>query len=78
MENIPQLLQILSPVRTMRECLTALCPTIRQYLSTTPRSEPITTKALVEMQCNRCGLVDNLTPEQKRAIGESVLFGPEE
>lgn len=36
------------------------------------------TKALIEMRCNRCGLVDNLTPEQKRAIGESVLFGPSE
>ena len=28
------------------------------------------TEALVHMQCNRCGLVDRLTPAQKEAIGE--------
>lgn len=32
------------------------------------------TKATVEMKCNACGLVDNLTLEQKRAIGESNLY----
>lgn len=32
------------------------------------------TKAVIEMRCNKCTLVDNLTQEQKRAIGESVLF----
>jgi hypothetical protein len=32
------------------------------------------TRALVEMRCNECGLVDNLTQPQKRAIGESLLF----
>jgi len=32
------------------------------------------TKAAYEMRCNKCGLVDNLTQEEKRAIGESTLF----
>lgn len=32
------------------------------------------TENLLKMRCNECGLVDNLTQEQKRAIGESVLF----
>lgn len=37
------------------------------------------TKATCDMQCNACGLVDNLTQEQKRAIGEASLFlGTEE
>lgn len=36
------------------------------------------TKALKEMTCNACGLVDNLSPAEKRAIGESVLFGASE
>lgn len=36
------------------------------------------TKALIDMRCNACGLVDNLSQEQKRAIGESVLFGANE
>lgn len=30
------------------------------------------TKALINMQCNRCGLVDRLTAEQKAAIGEPL------
>jgi len=29
------------------------------------------TQALVDMQCNRCGLVKNLTSEQRQAIGEA-------
>jgi hypothetical protein len=29
------------------------------------------TKALIGMQCNKCGLVNNLTQEQKTAIGET-------
>lgn len=45
-------------------------------IGTVDSSEEELTRALVEMRCNRCGLVDNLTPVQKRAIGESVLFGP--
>jgi len=32
------------------------------------------TKAVIEMRCNACGLVDNLTQEQKRAIGEATLY----
>lgn len=36
------------------------------------------TRALINMQCNRCGLVTNLTQQQKRAIGESVLYGENE
>lgn len=36
------------------------------------------TKALIEMKCNACGLVDNLSPAHKRAIGESTLFGANE
>lgn len=36
------------------------------------------TRAVMGMQCNRCGLVTNLTLEQKRAIGESTLFAPHE
>jgi hypothetical protein len=32
------------------------------------------TRATCEMRCNECGLVDNLTQEQKRAIGESTLY----
>ena len=31
------------------------------------------TRALVAMQCNKCGLVDNLTQEQKLAIGEARI-----
>jgi hypothetical protein len=36
------------------------------------------TKGLINMQCNRCGLVNNLTQEQKRAIGESALYAADE
>lgn len=36
------------------------------------------TNALIGMQCNKCGLVKNLTMEQKRAIGETNLFGHDE
>jgi hypothetical protein len=34
------------------------------------------TRALIEMTCNRCGLVDNLTQEQKFAIGEARIVAP--
>ena len=34
------------------------------------------TRALVAMQCNKCGLVDNLTQEQKLAIGEARIHLP--
>lgn len=34
------------------------------------------TRAIVEMQCNKCGLVDGLTQEQKLAIGEARIFPP--
>ena len=34
------------------------------------------TRALVNMACNKCGLVDNLTQEQKIAIGEARIFSP--
>ena len=34
------------------------------------------TRALVAMQCNRCGLVDDLTHEQKLAIGEARIHLP--
>jgi hypothetical protein len=34
------------------------------------------TRALVAMQCNKCGLVDNLTQEQKLAIGEARIRTP--
>ena len=34
------------------------------------------TRALVAMQCNKCGLVDNLTQEQKLAIGEARVLTP--
>ncbi len=36
------------------------------------------TDALIGMRCNNCGLVNNLTQEQKRAIGESSIFGANE
>jgi len=42
-------------------------------IGTVDSSEEQLTRALIEMNCNLCGLVDNLTPEQKRAIGESAL-----
>jgi hypothetical protein len=32
------------------------------------------TRALVAMSCNKCGLVDNLTQEQKIAIGEALIL----
>jgi Radical SAM superfamily len=32
------------------------------------------TRATIAMQCNACGLVDGLTQEQKRAIGESAIY----
>jgi len=35
------------------------------------------TRALVKMSCNKCGLVDNLTQEQKLAIGEARIFTTE-
>jgi hypothetical protein len=35
-------------------------------------------EAISNMQCNRCGLENNLTQEQKRAIGASVLFAADE
>lgn len=34
------------------------------------------TKALINMVCNKCGLVDNLTQIQKIAIGESRIYSP--
>lgn len=34
------------------------------------------TRAIVAMQCNKCGLVDNLTQEQKLAIGEARILTP--
>ena len=34
------------------------------------------TRGLVTMQCNKCGLVDNLTQEQKLAIGEARVLTP--
>ena len=34
------------------------------------------TRSLVAMQCNKCGLVDNLTQEQKLAIGEARIVLP--
>lgn len=35
------------------------------------------TRALSSMQCNKCGLVDGLTQEQKLAIGEARVLTPE-
>ena len=32
------------------------------------------TQAIIDMKCDRCGLVENLPQELKRAIGESSLF----
>jgi hypothetical protein len=34
------------------------------------------TRALVAMQCNKCGLVDNLSQEEKLAIGEARILTP--
>lgn len=34
------------------------------------------TRALVAMQCNKCGLVDNLSQEEKLAIGEARVLTP--
>lgn len=34
------------------------------------------TRALMSMQCNKCGLVDSLTQEEKLAIGEARIFPP--
>jgi len=50
------------------------CPSIGTVDSTT---EEIT-EAIDTLRCNLCGLVDKLTQEQKRAIGESTLFSPHE
>jgi len=36
------------------------------------------TKNIMNLKCNKCGLEDNLTLEQKRAIGLTVLFSPSE
>lgn len=47
-------------------------------IGTVDSSNAELTDACVAMRCNNCGLVDNLTQEQKRAIGESVLFGANE
>jgi len=35
------------------------------------------TRTLVAMTCNKCGLVDDLTQEQKLAIGEAHVLTPE-
>jgi len=35
------------------------------------------TRAIIAMQCNKCGLVDGLTQEQKLAIGEARILIPE-
>lgn len=35
------------------------------------------TRKVTAMQCNKCGLVDNLTQEQKLAIGEARILTPE-
>jgi hypothetical protein len=35
------------------------------------------TRALVSMQCNKCGLVDNLSQAEKHAIGEARILTPE-
>jgi hypothetical protein len=35
------------------------------------------TRALLAMQCNRCGLVDNLSQQEKLAIGEARILTPE-
>lgn len=35
------------------------------------------TRALLAMQCNRCGLVDNLSQKEKLAIGEARILSPE-
>ncbi len=34
------------------------------------------TRALIEMTCNKCGLVDNLSQEEKLAIGEARVLTP--
>jgi hypothetical protein len=34
------------------------------------------TKAVIDMQCNKCGLVDNLSQEHKIAIGEARIHAP--
>jgi hypothetical protein len=39
-------------------------------LGTVDSSPEEMSRALDDMRCNRCGLVDNLSPEQARAIGE--------
>ena len=36
------------------------------------------TKAIHDMTCSRCGLIDKLPLELKRAVGESSLFSPHE
>ena len=43
-------------------------------VSSTPED---VTRAIVAMQCNKCGLVDGLTQEQKLAIGEARVLTPE-
>lgn len=35
------------------------------------------TRNVIAMQCNKCGLVDNLTQEEKLAIGEARVLTPE-
>lgn len=47
-------------------------------LGTVASSNKELTLAVLEMRCNKCGLVDNLSPAHKRAIGESSLFGVDE
>ena len=43
-------------------------------IGTTTSSNAEITKATMAMRCNTCGLVDNLSQAEKRAIGEVSLF----
>lgn len=47
-------------------------------IGTVDSTGPELTKALINMTCNKCGLVPNLSLEQKRAIGESSLYAASE
>lgn len=51
--------------------------TIECYrLGSVKDSDETLTKALLEMQCNKCGLEGNLNNDQKQAIGLPVIYGP--
>lgn len=82
MENMKRLAVGKAPIN---ECVPSISwdgsvhagETIECYkLGTIHDSDEMLTKALLEMQCNKCGLEGNLDASQKQAIGLPVIYGP--